>query len=91
MTLNTSRLDYNLTDDMSYYNDSAHIVDGENTITSRQGYYHNKSSDMFFKRDVIVTNPKFTMKCDTLQYNNSSRIAYFHGATYIYSEENLVY
>jgi lipopolysaccharide export system protein LptA len=26
-----------------------------------------------------------------LQYNNSSRIAYFHGPTYIYSDENVVY
>jgi len=91
MTLNTTRLDYNMKDDISYYNDSAHIVDGENVITSRHGYYYNKSSDMFFKQDVVVTNPKFKMNCDTLQYNNSSRIAYFHGPTYIYSEDNTVY
>src|SRR5438067_1325026 len=77
MTLNTSRLDYNTKDDISNYNDSAHIVDGENIITSRQGNYYNKSRDMFFKKDVIVTNPKFKMNCDTLQYNTGSRIAYF--------------
>jgi len=46
---------------------------------------------MFFKKDVVVTNPKFKMNCDTLQYNNRSRIAYFHGPTYIYSEDNIVY
>ena len=91
MTLNTSRLDYNLKDDLSYYTDSAHIVDGENVITSRLGYYYNKTSDMFFKKDVIVTNPKFRMNCDTLQYNDASHIAYFHGPTYIYSDENTVY
>jgi lipopolysaccharide export system protein LptA len=91
MTLNTSRLDHNTAEDISYYTDSAHIVDGENVITSRYGYYYNKSADMFFKKDVIVTNPKFKMTCDTLQYNTSSRTAFFHGPTYIFSEENNVY
>jgi lipopolysaccharide export system protein LptA len=91
MTMNTSRLDYNMRDDISYYNDSAHIVDGENIITSKQGTYYNKSQDMFFKKDVIVTNPKFKMDCDTLQYNTGSHIAYFHGPTNIYSDENTVY
>ncbi len=91
MTLNTQRLDYNMETDMAYYTDSAHIVDAGDILTSRSGYYYSKTSDLFFKKDVILVNPKFRLTCDTLRYNTVGKTAYFIGPTYIYSDENLIY
>src|SRR6185295_13153105 len=85
MILNTSRLDYNMKDDIAYYTDSAHIIDEDNVLTSKRGYYYSNSHEMFFKQDVILVNPKFTLNSDTLRYNTTNATSYFLGPTYIRS------
>jgi lipopolysaccharide export system protein LptA len=91
MKLNTEKLDYNMNDDIASYTDSAHIVDEENVLTSKLGYYYSHSHDMFFKHDVVLVNPKFRLTCDTLKYNTVSKMTYFLGPTFITSNENLIY
>lgn len=91
MILQTALLDYNMETDIASYPDSAHIVDGENTLTSRIGYYYGNSRDLYFKKDVLLVNPRYTMTADTLRYNTVDRTAYFLGPTYIRSNENLIY
>jgi len=77
--------------DVAFYTDSAHIVDGDDILTSRMGYYYSKSRDMYFRKDVVLTNPNFRMNCDTLRYNTVTKTAFFMGPTYIRSEDNLIY
>lgn len=91
MTLNTSKLDYNLDLDIASYSDSAHIIDGQNTLTSKLGYFYSHSHDLFFRKDVLLVNPKYTMNCDTLRYNTINKTAFFLGPTYIRSNDNLIY
>ncbi len=91
MTLNTSRLDYDMNRDIASYNDSAHIVDADNVLTSKLGYFFSNTHDLFFRKDVILVNPRYTMTCDTLRYNTLSKISYFLGPTFIQSKENLIY
>ncbi|MEO8085284.1 MAG: OstA-like protein [Bacteroidota bacterium] len=91
MTLNTQRLDYNMETDIAYYTDSAHIVDEDDVLTSRFGYYYSNTRDLFFKQEVLLINPKFRLTCDTLRYNTTSKTAFFMGPTYIRSDENLIY
>ena len=87
MTLNTSRLDYDMNSDIAFYTDSGHIVDGENILTSKLGYFYSKSHDLFFRNDVLLINPKYTMNCDTLRYNTLNKTAFFLGPTYIHSSD----
>ena len=91
MTLNTSRLDYDMNSDIAFYTDSGHIVDGENILTSKLGYFYSKSHDLFFRSDVLLINPKYTMNCDTLRYNTLNKTAFFLGPTYIHSSDNIIY
>jgi len=91
MILNTQRLDYNMETDVAYYTDSAHIVDEGDVLTSKLGYYYSNTRDLFFRKDVLLINPKFRLTCDTLKYNTVNKIAYFMGPTYIRSDENLIY
>ena len=91
MKLNTQRLDYNLETDIASYTDSAHIVDGDDVLTSRLGYYYSNSRDLFFRDDVLLINPEFRMTCDTLRYNTTTKTAFFMGPTFIRSKENLIY
>jgi lipopolysaccharide export system protein LptA len=91
MTLRTSRLDYDMDKDIAFYTDSGNIVDGENTLTSRFGYYYSDVHDLYFRHDVILVNPKYRMTCDTLRYNTLSKTAFFLGPTYIHSNDNVIY
>jgi lipopolysaccharide export system protein LptA len=91
MTLTTKRLDYDLFNDIAFYTDSGKIVDGENILTSKFGYYYSKSSDVYFRENVLLINPRYTIRCDTLRYNTEIKTAFFLGPTYIHSSENLIY
>ena len=91
MTLNTSQIDYNLESDVASYSDSAHIVDGQNTLTSKLGYFYSTTHDLYFRKNVLLVNPKYTMICDTLRYNTTNKTAFFLGPTQITSKDNLIY
>lgn len=91
MTLNTSQLDYNMESDVASYSDSAHIVDGENVLTSKLGYFFSTSHDLYFRTDVKLVNPKYNMTCDTLRYNTVNKTAFFLGPTRIISNDNIIY
>jgi lipopolysaccharide export system protein LptA len=91
MTLTTTRLDYDMSRDVASYTDSAHIVDAQNTLTSKLGYFYSKAHDLYFRKDVVLVNPRYTMTCDTLRYNTINKTSFFLGPTYIHSNENLIY
>jgi lipopolysaccharide export system protein LptA len=91
MTLNTSRLDYDMAKDIASYSDSGHIVDGENVLTSKLGYFYSETHDLYFRKNVLLVNPKYTMNCDTLKYNTIVKTAFFLGPTYIHSTDNIIY
>jgi len=91
MTLLTDRLDYDFAKKEAIYTTGGHITDAENKLTSKIGYYFSETRDMYFKKDVVLVNPQFVMKCDTLQYNIISRKAIFHGPTTITGDKNFIY
>jgi lipopolysaccharide export system protein LptA len=91
MQLTTQELIYDVTTSVGSYLTPAKIVNKENVLTSDQGYFFAKSSDLTFKKNVVLTNPQFVINCDTMRYNTASRITYFKGPTTIKSKENLIY
>ncbi|MDF2438550.1 MAG: hypothetical protein K0Q95_2926 [Bacteroidota bacterium] len=91
MTLTTLELIYDVTTSVGSYNTPAKIVNKDNVLTSDQGYFFAKSSDLTFKNNVVLTNPQFVINCDTMRYNTTSKITYFKGPTTIKSKDNLIY
>jgi len=91
MTLLTERLDYDFAAKKALYTTGGNITDAQNNLTSEIGYYFSQNRDMFFKRNVVLINPKFVMKCDTLQYNIISHKSFFHGPTTITSDKDFIY
>jgi len=90
-TLTTEFIDYDLNNDLGYYRDGGNIINGNNNLSSVFGYYYAKEKMFFFKDSVVVTNPDYVMRSDTLKYNTYSEIAYFVGPTQIISDENIIY
>ncbi|RZK19996.1 MAG: hypothetical protein EOO56_13265 [Hymenobacter sp.] len=88
MTLTTTVLDYNLTNQTAYYTAGGHLTDPQNTLDSQQGYYDTRSKVFVFKRDVHLVstdakNAQTELRNDTLTFNTISKIAYFDGPTRI--------
>jgi lipopolysaccharide export system protein LptA len=88
MTLTTSALDYNLTNQTAYYTTGGHLTDPQNTLDSQQGSYDTRSKVFVFKRDVHLVstdakNGQTELRNDTLRFNTITKIAYFNGPTRI--------
>lgn len=93
LKLTTNILNYDLNSGVANYHSGGTIVSSENNnkLTSNIGTYNSKTETLFFKDEVKLTNPEYTIDSDTLTYNTLSEVAFFHGPTYIRSEENLIY
>lgn len=85
MQLTTTALQYDLKQDIGVYNNGGKVIDKDNVLTSKRGYYFSKEKMVFFKDDVVLTNPKYVMKSDTLKYHTPTETAYFHGPCNIQS------
>ena len=87
----TEALDFNLKSSVGYYISYADIINGENKLSSKEGYYYSGSKMYFFRDSVVIINPSYTIYSDTLKYNTISNVAYFLGATEIISDSNYIY
>jgi len=89
--LTTSAMTHNLVANTSIYRSGGKLVDKNNILTSKVGIYQSRSKSFFFRDDVILVNPKYTMSADTLEYRSDEEKAIFHGPTTISAEENTIY
>lgn len=91
MQLTTDVLNYDIATGIGFYNTPGRIVSKENVLTSERGSFYSKTNDVYFKKNVVLTNPQFVIHCDTMRYNTVSKMTYFLGPTTIKSKENLIY
>jgi len=93
MTLTTNNLVYNLDSEVANYYNGGKIVSNvnKNTLTSNRGIYHSKTETFFFRQNVLLKNPEYTVKCDTMQYNSGSEVTYFFGPTNITGDKTGIY
>ena len=89
--LTTDYLDFDLGNNIGYYERHGHIVNGDNTLDSRAGYYYSRDKSLNFRDSVVIVNPEYTIYADTLRYHTVTEIAYFLGPTRIISPENFIY
>src|SRR5690606_6852756 len=87
-TLYTDYLDFDRIANMAYYVNGGRLVDSINVLTSRKGYYNSTSNMASFKRNVVVTNPDYTMTSDSLQYNSRTKIIYFRTPTTVVNKDS---
>ena len=89
--LTTDHLTYNTKTNIGNYETGGKITDPENVLTSLIGYYYANEKNFYFKKNVVLVNPRYTMKSDTLIYNSATEISNFRGPTNIVSKENHIY
>ena len=93
LKLTTNILNYDLNSGIANYYNGGTIVSTENNnkLSSQKGSYNSNTESLFFKDSVRLINPEYTIESDTLTYITISEVSYFHGPTFIRSDENLIY
>jgi lipopolysaccharide export system protein LptA len=91
MTLTTDHMIYNVKTKVANYYGGGKIINEDNVLVSVYGYYYSRPQNLFFQKEVVLTNPQYVMESDTLKYNVPTKISYFKGPTWIRSKENSIY
>ncbi len=91
--LTTKYLDFDRNKNIAYYFNGGTMVSHErkDTLTSKKGYYFTQEQSFFFKGNVVLKDPKYTVVADTLRFNSKSEVVYFLGPTTITSADNFIY
>ncbi|MDR0714804.1 MAG: class A beta-lactamase [Bacteroidales bacterium] len=89
--MKTPHLYYDMTTNIAYYSDSAHILNKGNEMSSKTGYYHRDINTFYFKKEVVLHTPDYTIVTDTLNYNVQTKIADFVGPTHIQNDKDTIY
>ncbi len=85
--LTTDTMVYDRKTQIAQYDYWGKIVNDKNILISRHGYYYTDKKEFFFKTKVLLLNPDYQMRSDTLMYNTLTEIAYFFGPTQIVSTD----
>jgi lipopolysaccharide assembly outer membrane protein LptD (OstA) len=91
MTLRTQNIYYDLRTGIASYTDSAYIVNKGTVITSKKGQYYKNEKRLRFQQRVRITDPKYRIKSDTVDYITVTKVAYFYGPTNILTEKDSIY
>lgn len=89
--LYTNGLNYDLENKVATYTSGATLFNKETQLSSKIGYYYVESKETFFKDSVVVIDPQFNLRTDTLRFNTESRVVYFIDSTLIISDSTMIY
>jgi lipopolysaccharide export system protein LptA len=86
-TLFTQELEYDLKTNIGKYQNGGKVVNGKTTLFSLEGVYYADTHDVYFKKNVRLTDPKYDISSDSLLYNTQTQVVTFITATHIKSKE----
>ncbi|MEJ7611641.1 MAG: OstA-like protein [Ferruginibacter sp.] len=74
-TLQTDDLVYDLATGIATYKGGGRVVNGSSVLTSSDAVYYSNTKDVYFKKYVHLTDPKYDIIADSLLYNTQQKIA----------------
>ncbi len=74
-TLVTDDLTYDLNSGIATYKNGGRVVNGTSVLTSSDAVYYSDTKDVYFKKYVRLTDPKYDIVADSLLYNTQLKIA----------------
>lgn len=90
-SLFTDKLYYDLNTKVAEYNTGGILQNKETRLFSQKGYYFVEKTEAFFKDEVTVEDPQFSLEADTLKINTETNTVFFMGPTNVVSDENQIY
>ena len=89
-TLYTEQITYNLKTKIGKYYNGGTLQTDETTVSSNEGMYDGFSKQAYFKKDVLITNPKYTIESKELTYNTGNKVIRFLDESTIVGESSTV-
>lgn len=87
----TDTLNFDRNTQQAYYKTYGTITNKDNTLRSKSGVYFLAQKKFQFLTAVTITNPKYVIKSNHLDYYENSGHAYLFGPSTITSKENYIY
>jgi lipopolysaccharide export system protein LptA len=84
-TLTTQELIYDVNTKIGTYVNGGRVVNGKTVLTSVEGLYYGETRDIYFKKNVKLRDPEYTIDADSLMYNTYDDKATFISRTVITS------
>lgn len=75
--LTTNELEYDVALKIGIYKNGGKVVNGKSVLTSEEAYYYSDIKDAYFKRNVVLNDPQYNLKADSLLYNLTTETARF--------------
>jgi len=82
-TLTTPDLEYDMTTSIGTYLHGGKVINKKTTLTSQEGFYYADLHDVYFKKNVLLIDPAYTIRTDSLLYNTQTQMTRFIAQTYI--------
>ena len=90
-SIETDTLFFDRVKQQAYYRSGGTVRDTASVLTSRIGRYYMDQDKYSFLSNVKVTNPKYTINSQQLDFYSDNGHAYLYGPTTIVSETSTVY
>lgn len=87
----TNRMRYDMGNKIATYHTGATMTNGQSQLTSTHGYYYVNEKEIFFKGDVLGTDPDFTIRTDTMAFNTETQTLRFLAPTLISQQKSRIY
>lgn len=81
--LTTPDLEYDMSTSIGIYKHGGKVVNNKTILTSKEGYYYGGLRDIYFKNKVVLKDPGYDIKTDSLLYNTESGMVRFITETLI--------
>ena len=82
-TLSTPDLEYDMQTNIGTYKNGGRVINQKTVLDSKEGYYYADLKDVYFKKDVRLRDPAYTIDTDSLLYNSQTRLTRFIAETTI--------
>jgi len=82
-TLTTPDLEYNMETNIGTYNHGGTVTNKKTVLTSQEGQYFADLKDVYFKKNVLLKDPAYTITTDSLLYNSGTQTTRFISQTTI--------
>ncbi|PXY39016.1 OstA-like protein [Flavobacterium cheongpyeongense] len=90
-TLQTDTINFDRNVQEVFYNTKGTIVNKDNTLVSKSGRYYVAQKKFQFLTEVTLTNPKYVIKSNHLDFYSNSGHSYLFGPSTITSKTNYIY
>lgn len=82
-TLTTPTLEYDMNTKVGIYRNGGRVENEKTVLTSEEGFYYADLKDVYFKKNVVLKDPAYDLRSDSLLYNTGTEIVRFIAETFV--------